>query len=249
MIDCVVLCGGKREMLAEEAGVDNKALVRIGDREMVVYVLAALAQVEEIDRLAVVGPVESLSFLCGDFSVEIVPEQDSILRNIHAAIVALGLEQPLLICTADIPLLTLSALQDFIEKCRPFEHDFYYPVVRKERCEEVFPSVERTYVTLKEGKFTGGNIFLINPARLEDSLERVERFLDVRKNPLKMVSLLGPGFLLRFVSKRLSLDEVAARFSQLLQISARPVISEYPEISLDVDKPKHLQLVRRLQNV
>lgn len=247
MIDCVVLCGGGKGALAEQSGLNNKALVKIGDKEMVHYVLEVLEQVEEIERLVLVGPVDQLSFLRSHHRVEFVPEEDSILRNIYAAVKKMQSDNPLLISSADIPLITHRSIQDLIEKCRPFEHDFYYPIVRKERCEEVFPLVQRTYVTLKEGKFTGGNIFLVNPARVEASIPILEQFLEARKNPLKMVSILGPGFLLRFVSKRLSLDDVAARFSQLLSLSARPVISEYPEISFDVDKPEDLQLVRELQ--
>lgn len=246
MVECVILAGGLNEELTAAEEVPNKALLKIGPKEMVRYVLEAYSQVEEIKRIVLVGPVDIFGFLQRDYALELVPEGDSLLANVLAANRFLQTDNPLLISTADIPLLSPAAVEDFLRQCSPYSEDFYYPIVTKEECEKKFPGVQRTFVSLREGVFTGGNIFLVNPQKIESSIPLVRQFLDHRKNPLKMVSLFGSGFVLRAVTKRLALPNLESRFSELLNVKARAVISNYAEISFDVDKPGDLDRVRRI---
>lgn len=246
MVECVILAGGLNEELTAAEAVPNKALLKIGRKEMVRYVLETYCQVEEIGRIALVGPVEKFSFLQEDYPLELVPESDSLLANVVAANLFLQTANPLLISTADIPLLNPAAVKDFLQQCLPYSNDFYYPIVTKEECEDKFPGVQRTFVPLREGVFTGGNIFLVNPTKIESSIPLVRQFLEYRKNPLKMVSLLGTGFILRALTKRLTISSLESRFSALLNVKAQAIISKYAEISFDVDKPSDLELVRRI---
>ncbi|MEW5920914.1 MAG: NTP transferase domain-containing protein [Bacillota bacterium] len=248
MLDCIVLAGGGKGDLAEQEGVACKALIRINDREMVRYVLTALCALPQIGRIIVVGPREELLFLQEHFPVEIVAEQGSILQNLVAANRCLNSGRHILISSADIPLLSLEALEHLLSKCRPFTYDFYYPISSKERSESSFPGAKRTYVTMQEGTFTGGNVFLVNSAVIEDSAPLLERFLENRKSPLKMVSLLGAGFVLNYLRKNLTIAGLEERISSLLNLKARAVIIDYPEIGFDVDKPSDLDLVRGIMS-
>ena len=246
MVECVVLAGGFNEELTAKEAVPNKALLKIGQKEMVRYVLETYCQLEEIERIVLVGPVEKFSFLQKDYPLELVPEDISLLDNVVAGNRFLQTANPLLISTADIPLVTPAAVKDFLQQCLPYDNDFYYPIVTKAECEEKFPGVQRTFVPLREGVFTGGNIFLVNPLKIESSIPLVQQFLAYRKNPLKMASLLGTGFVLRALTKRLTLASLESRFSALLEVKAQAIISKYAEISFDVDKPGDLALVRQI---
>lgn len=245
-IDCVILAGGTNSELGKLEGISNKALIKFGDEEMVRYVLEAFRRVGEIDRIALVGPVEQFEFLKNDYFLELVPEGSSILENLAAAIRFLNTKKPLLIATADIPLITAGGTEDFLQKCYPYDFDFYYPIVTREVCERSFPGVKRTFVKLQEGTFTGGNIFLVNSTMIEPSLPFLKQFIDSRKKPLKMVSLLGAGFLLSGLAGKLSIPELEKRFSSMFNLKARAIISAYPEIGFDVDKPGDLEIMRRL---
>lgn len=246
MLDCIVLAGGGRGELAHNEGVPCKALVKIGEQEMIRYVLSVICALEMVEQIVVVGPRDDLLFLQEDYDVEIVEEQGSILQNIIAAKQSLDQERHLIISSADIPMLTQEAMQNLLEQCHPFDYDFYYPITGKGQSERAFPGVKRTFVTLQEGTFTGGNVFLVNGAVLDGAMPTIERFLEYRKNPVKMVSLLGTGFVLRFVTKKLTIAGLEERFSNLLKLRAKAVISEYPEIGFDVDKPSDLELARKL---
>ena len=59
---------------------------------------------------------------------------------------------------------------------------------------------------LREGTFTGGNIFLVNPAIVSYCLITVEKIIDYRKSPLKLCTLLGLGLLVKFICGLLTID-------------------------------------------
>ena len=246
VFDCVILAGGGSSDLTRQEGVPNKALIKIGRKEIIRIVINVYQQMkEDIDRLLVVGPEKEMSFIKKDYDVEILPESSSLIGNLLRAHSFLDSKNYLLISSSDTPLLSTAAVKDFMQLCRPFDKDFYYPIIRKEVSEKVFLGGKRTYLTLTEGAFTGGNLFLVNPYVIKSSAPLVEKFLKHRKNPLKMASLLGFKFLIGMLRKKLSVSQVEKRFSDLLKVKAKAVVSTYPEIGFDVDKPQDLELIRR----
>lgn len=85
--------------------------------------------------------------------------------------------------TADIPMIRPEVIDDFLDRCSELEGDIYYPpIVSKEASEQVYPEVVRTYFTLKEGTFTGGNILLAAPEAILDSKWILDELIFERKN-------------------------------------------------------------------
>lgn len=249
MINCIVMAGGGNGELVQQEKVINKALIPIGSQPMISYVLSTFRQVEAINRIIVAGPVKDLSFLKERFNIELIPEEGTILQNLLAATSVLDKHSHVLISSADIPLVSPDAVTDFIQKCYPYDHDFYYPIVSREKSEALFPGVQRTYVYFKEGTFTGGNIFLVNSVKIEPTVPKMEKFLKDRKNPVKLISLLGPGTVLKFLRKKATIPYLEERFSSLLDLKSRAVISDYPAISFDVDKPGDLVQVKKFMGL
>jgi molybdopterin-guanine dinucleotide biosynthesis protein A len=245
MFDVVVLAGtSKASELTSCEQVDNKAFILIEGRPLLAFVLEALRAAPEVGRIAVVGPRERLTHLIGEYEALLVQETDTIPGNILAGYRALQPKKHFLLATADIPLLSAAALADFLERTKPCLYDFYYPIVARKDSERCFPGVVRTYVALREGTFTGGNIFLLNPDKVEEAMPRFHRFIAWRKSPLKLAGILGPLFILKFLTRRLSIGEVERCLANLFGISGKAIISGYAEISTDVDKLSDLELVR-----
>ncbi|MCL6635903.1 MAG: NTP transferase domain-containing protein, partial [Peptococcaceae bacterium] len=180
--------------------------------------------------------------LAGD-RVAVVNSAGGIMENIEAGLKQLSGEKRVLLVTSDIPMLTPRAVDNFLDLCGNMSGDLYYPVIAKQVVERIFPSTRRTYVTLKEGVYTGGNLFLINPAVFKSCVENGRRIVSLRKSPLGLCRLLGAGFVLRFLLHSLTLAEAEKKVSQLLGIRGVVVVSEYPEVGVDVDKPGDLELV------
>lgn len=247
MIDAIILAGGgKQSDLTRENNVDNKAFIEINGKPLVSYVLEALAFSGEVGRIAVVGPVERLAPLVEKYGVIAVPEAEDITGNIQAGFDALEPDGHFLVVTADIPLLTARAVQDTIALCRPFDADFYYPIVTKEASEARFPGIKRTYAALKDGVFTGGNLFVLSPAVLKKAMPKIRQIFALRKSPVKLAASLGPVFIVKLLARQLTIRELEKKVQALLGINGKAIITDYPEIGVDVDKPSDLAVARQV---
>ncbi len=247
MIDAVVLAGGgKPEPLTEQEGVSNKAFIKINNKPILSYIIDALQQSSSIGRIIVVGPQKELEDLNQDGNIfEIVAERGSMLDNLAAGFELTITEKPCLVVTGDIPLINDEVIDQFLGLCAPLEHDLYYPVLTREACLEHFPETERTYVRLKEGYVTGGNIGLVRPDWFLDNKDRLEMFISYRKKPLKLLRILPISLAFKYLLKTLSIKDLEYHLSQLLFLKAKAVICDCVEIAVDVDKISDLEMVKK----
>lgn len=249
MVDAIILAGDtpKDTDLKLLNKVNCKSLIPIGGKPMVEYVVESLVAERRIGRVAVVGPVDELAFLRERSpKVQLAQHGESILQNVVAGIELLGNPDKVLVVTADIPMLTPQAVADFLNQAGERDADFYYSVVRREDNDRQYPGVKRTYVRLKNGTFTGGNIFMARSKYVSAKMDLVDSMIALRKEPLKMVRLLGWRFVIKFVLGALTIRELEAYISGLLGITGVAVISPYAEIGTDVDKPSDLELARSI---
>ena len=249
--DVVVLAGGKNSpAMAKATGVDNRALTPIGTRTMLDYVVAALAAAPSAGRIFVVGDVPENS------SYTAVPGQDTLLENLLAGLAAAGDQERVLISTSDIPFLTLPALEDFIRRASATGADLCCAYVPLEVCRRKYPEMKRTAVRLAEGRFTLGNIMLVNPHFLVQHQDAVAEAYAARKSPAHMARLLGVGLLARLLGAQaalpglLTIGALEAAVSRVLGGGrAIGICSAYAEIGTDVDKPEDVAIARRILSV
>lgn len=248
-MNAIVLAGGtEQDKLAQQHGYPNKALLPINDLPMITYVINALEHCAHIDQVVVIGPVEMLRGFLPD-SVKLLPERGDAVDNVLAAVQLLPADEQILLCTSDIPMLTVEALNALFLAATERSADLYYPIIRREHCETRYPGVKRTYVNLRDGEFTGGNIFIVNPRRVTHVAAIFKRLVEARKQPAKMLLAFGlPGIVLavRFALGRLTVRELETRISRLLQITGAAIICSHPEVGTDVDKDSDLELARRV---
>lgn len=246
MVNVVLLAGAANNgPLKDVSPATNEALIEIGNKPMVQYVIDGLRQSSQIGRILLCAPPGELEPHVKGDGLEFIPAQGGIIENFMAACKYLPKDQPILIATCDIPLITGEIIDGFLQLCRQKEADLHYPIVEKSVGEQKYPLVKRTYVQLQEGTFTGGNLFLCNAAMVDEAAPKVKRFLDYRKSPLKLAGLLGWTFLIRYLLlKNLKMHELEAKISDMLGIRGAVVVCPWPEVGIDVDKPSDLQLAR-----
>lgn len=247
MTEAVLLAGSPNSgplRLADEAAWE--ALIPVGGRPMVAVVAQVLLAVPEVKRLAVVAPPEVHSVLPPDERVMPIPAGDSLMENLGRGLDAFPEAPQVLVATADVPLLTPAAVEDFLARCGDRSADIYYPVAEEKVVSARFPGVRRTYVRLRDGRFTGGNIALFRPAAFARCRAKGEEFAAYRKKPLKLAGAVGLGFLLRFITGRLTLQDAERKVTSLVGITGRAVVTPFPEIAVDVDKPGDLELAREI---
>jgi GTP:adenosylcobinamide-phosphate guanylyltransferase len=245
MYDAIILAGGENSKeMCQHTPQSYEALIDIAGKPMVTFVAEALATSGQVDRIFVLGPTAELASCEFPPGTTICEGGPTIIETIRIGMHHLGHNRPVLVATADIPLLTAEAVRDFLAQCGRVEADLYYPIVPKEVNERSFPGNKRTYVRLREGVFTGGNLFLVTPGIVEQCALVAEKFIAERKHPLVLCRILGWSFVIRFLLGVLCLEDVQQRVAALLGVRGAVVKSPYPELGIDVDKPSDLELVR-----
>jgi hypothetical protein len=118
--------------------------------------------------------------------------------------------------------------------------DLVYPVVPEEVAAAAFPDQRRTYLRLRDGRFTGGNAVLLRPPAVAPLLPWVDRAFQARKRPLQLAAMVGWGTLASILRGQASLPDIEARVRALTGIDARVLIASDAAIAADVDAPEHL---------
>ncbi|MCR4436499.1 MAG: NTP transferase domain-containing protein [Clostridiales bacterium] len=237
MINAIILAGS--QPINDCNDNSNKALLCINGKMMVERVLDAVKSAADIDKVTVAGTKKDLGkYLEGKVDV-VIDSQGSIMDHVLAATEYLGVDKNLLVCSSDIPLITKESINDFVGKSKLQEADLYYPVIEKQSNFNIFPENEAAtaYIKTREGTFAGGNIFLVNPRVVEKLYPTLDRLIKIKKHPLKLAKTLGPKFIMQTVTGTLTLEGIEKRFSKLLDVKTKLILSCYPEIFNDVDRP------------
>ena len=253
--DAVVLGGGDPgDAFAAAHGVDVKPLIPVSGQPMGWWVLHALRESGLVARVAYVGPLTPGMEALIDVRVT---DRGTLIANLEAGVAALrepGRGEPgsapprrVLVITADIPMLSSADIQSVLDEAQAHFPDagLIYPVVRQSDCEAAYPGVKRTYARLKDGTFTGGNLFLLDPALIAQFLPRLRAVLDARKQPLKLAGIVGPGLIVKMLLGQLGIPELEARVSRILGVQARALMTPHAAVGTDVDKDADLLLAEQ----
>jgi molybdopterin-guanine dinucleotide biosynthesis protein A len=248
----IVLAGGQKlDLNSGKPELVNEASIRIGKRYMFEYVVAALRRSEHIDRIVIAGPLAILAevFEKSTDCITLVEsgstQIESFIKALEAADVVFERNERILIVTADIPLLTTAAIDDFVSLCVRQKGEMFYPIVKKETNESKYPGSVRTYAQLKDGTFTGGNLILIDADIVDRCIPVAKKLVQYRKSPLRLASYIGLGVLIRYLLGSLSVKDAEKKVSSLMGVHAVAVISSFAEIGIDVDKFSDLAVVNK----
>ncbi len=228
-----------------------EALLPIAGRPMLAYVVDALMASGVVHAVRVVGPPVDARFPGdGPCTVDTIAPRDTLWENLDLGLSAVDRGQPALVVTGDIPLLTGNTVRAFVEAAAGADAaaggvDIVYPLIPRAVVERVYPEVHRTYFRLREGVFTGGNLFWVRPAALSGLRGQAERLLAHRKSPGKLAGDIGWGVLARYVLRRLRLADVERVAGRLLAVRGAGLVFPHAEVGVDVDKQSDLELVRR----
>ena len=245
-IDAIILAGAPADPeMVPEGGLVSRAMVRVGDKTMLQWVVDALRGSPSIGRILAVGDVAA------DGLDGVVEPGDDLVSNVKRGIEELDTKEPVLVVCSDIPLLTARAVEDFVDRAVPLKADLAYPILPKAHCEKRYPELKRTYLKTADGVFTGGNLMLLSPEFVFSNWEAIANAHAARKHILKLARMIGIGVFLRVILAQLapcvlSVSVLERAASRVLGAKVVAVVSAYPEIGEDVDKPSDLAVVRKI---
>ncbi len=226
-----------------------KALLPLLGKPMLQWVLDALNASQRITHLLVFGVTERDYPWDIRKEVTFFPGQGSMVRNVLHGLQTLARsghpDEPVLLVSGDVPAITGAILDWVAENALRLGLPVIYHVVKRQAMEARFPGVKRTYVRLRDMEVCGADVNVAHTrlAFREDDLW--ERIVAARKSPWRQASLIGWGTLLRLLLRRLTLEEAVRRVRERLGLEATALVSPYPEMAMDVDKPQHVTLLER----
>lgn len=227
--DIVVLAGGKTSPdLRALTGVEDRALLPVGDRTMLEIALAALRPHGDV---VLVGGHEGQA-------ARRVEAGDGFLGSLSQGLAAVESET-FLLATCDLPYLTAGGVADYLSRCDPTAL-LNYPILDADASARAYPGVRRTTLKLREGEFTGGNIALMRTSLMRQVMPLLERAYTLRKSPVGLGSLIGWGLVARLVLGRfapstLPIGYLERRVGRFLGGKVHGVRTPYVEIGADID--------------
>jgi len=242
-ISAVVLAGGAPDAVAAlSPGVPNKCFLPVAGQTLVGRTLAALRSVPEIGRIVAVAPASARENDALRLADEVRPDGARIAESLRSGLAGSAPGELVLVSSADLPVLTRAALEEFLDLAQRSSADLVYACVERETHVARFPGVPHTWAHLREGTFCGGGCLALRP-RVFPALERfLDRLGSARKNPLALASIFGYDVLARYALRALSIPAAERRASRLLGAPVRAAVCTHPEIAVNVDRPSDVAL-------
>jgi len=238
----IVLAGsrGPSDPVAVAAGVSHKAFAEVAGKAMVARVLDTLAAVPQIGRVIVV--IEAGAPALPRDGVERIDAAASpslsALEGFRQA------EVPVLVTTADHPLLTPEMVERFLADAEASGADVAAGVSERAVVEQAGSTARRTYLKFRDAQVSGCNLFALRTERAAGALAFWRRLEADRKRPLRMAWAIGPSTLVRYLLGLLTTGAVARALGRAAGCRAAMVFVPFPDAAHDVDKPSDLEFAK-----
>jgi CTP:molybdopterin cytidylyltransferase MocA len=253
-VNALILAGsrGPDDPMAKAAGVSHKALAPVAGVPMLLRVAEALRQTERFQRLyvcieepSVVFRVPGLEAMHRARLLETIPAADSPAASVAAALKRIDLKQPLLITTADHPLLTAATLQRFLDFA-PLNCDLAVALAPADIVSAAYPGAIRTFYKLGKKRYCGCNLFLARTGQVAEIAAYWRKLEVYRKRPLKLIWKVGPLAFMKVLLGVMSVEDAFAHLSRKAGGVIKAVELPVAEAAIDVDKPADLELAERI---
>jgi CTP:molybdopterin cytidylyltransferase MocA len=248
----IVLAGHRPggDPLARQFGETYKGRIRIKGKPMISHVVSTLAAEPRVGRILILAQ-EPEAVLAGELGwiaehpmVALAASDDGISRSICAIAGSPAASWPVLVTTADHPLLATEDISQLIDGVG--EADLAIGMVERSVLLGRYPENRRTWLRFSDGAFTGANLFALRTDRVKTALELWATVEQERKVAHRLVRRFGLWLAIRALTRTISLSGALAKAGKKLGLAVRPVLLDNPEAGIDVDKPEDYALVETI---
>ena len=238
----LILAGsrGSSDPVAAHAGIAHKAFVPIAGKPMIEHVVQTLESAANIGDIAVSIEADALALPPSTTRL------DAGSSPATSVLDALGkLDTPLLITTADNPLLRGETLAHFLEQSAKSEADILAAVSTREIVEKADKPGRRTYIKFSDHHVSGCNLFAVKTQRGRNAISFWRRLEQNRKKPWKMASEISYWALFKYLIGRLDSKQAVRGLEEKMGCKASLIFLDDPYAAHDVDKPEDLAFAER----
>jgi GTP:adenosylcobinamide-phosphate guanylyltransferase len=224
--------------LAHAFGTEWKALVEVGGQPMLDRVVRTLRDCPQVARIVVAAQRPDLfatGWLAADPRIAFTQSAAGISRSIAAIAGTPAAPWPLLVTTADHPLLTPDMVASFLTGAG--DADVAVGMVERRTMLAAYPETRRTWLKFRGGAYSGANLFALRTAKAQAALDLWAQAEQDRKQALKLFWHFGPLLALRAITRTISGPDALRTAGRRLGLDARLVALPQAEAAIDVDKP------------
>ncbi len=250
----VIVAAGQRpgiDPLASAFGEQWKALVRVGGEAMLSRVVRTLASVPAIGEIIILAQdgaalvaTPDTAWLADHPQVRFATSGQGISQSVHDCVTNAAKGWPVLLTTADHPLLTRAMVEAFIAQASGA--DVAVAMVERRTLLAAYPGNQRTWLHFRGGAYSGANLFALNSPGALAALDVWRSVEQDRKKGWKLLWRFGPWLALRALTRTIGLAAALASAAQRLGFSAKAVILPMAEAAIDVDKPSDHMLAEQI---
>jgi GTP:adenosylcobinamide-phosphate guanylyltransferase len=248
----IVLAGRRpgEDAFAAAHGVAAKALIPVGGEPMLGRVARTLLDSPSVGRMVILAQdcesllTGALAWMAAEPLISTARAGDGISTSVSAVAGTDAAPYPVLVTTADHPLLRPEMVETFIAGAGGA--DAAFAMVERRTVESVHAGTRRTWLKAANGHFSGANLFALMTPQSQRGSAFWARAEKDRKKTLKLLSYLGLGTFLRAVTRTITLEAAAERAGRKAGIRLKAVTLPFAEAAIDVDKEADLELVERI---
>lgn len=258
ILTALVLAGSRQnetDAVARYAGVCCKAFAPVAGTPMIERVVRVLLDHPRIGRIDVALPrhasLKDSSFRLAEWlrrgEIHRVNSQLSPARTVADTLSRLTDDHRLLITTADHALLNAAMLEQFLSRCEVPGIDGFAGLLPLKTLESKYPDMKRTGLKLRDGRYSGCNLFLLRAGCGAQHLLSFWLKIEAqRKTPWRMALAVGPMTLISYGLRVMTLSKSLNILGRRIGAGLAPAILDIPEAAIDVDTPGDLEFVRKL---
>lgn len=243
----------KDDPLLTAADVASKSMVPINNVPMVLRVLIALEQSDTIGARLLCGPSKSVIHQSDELQAYIANNDIAWIQNDTTpslsavkAFQTIPETTPVLLTTADHAMLSSRIIDYFCHKAVKLGVDVVAGLAARNLVTAAYPETKRTALKLRDDAFCSCNLFAFLTPRARNAAQFWRQVENQRKNPLRVIRLLGLYSVVKYILGRLTLNAGIKRLSHQMGLKAGVVVLPFPEAAIDVDTVADWKLVEKV---
>lgn len=151
---------------------------------------------------------------------------------------------PLLVTTADHPLLTKEMVTEFLSQAQT--SDLSVGVVSRRNLLKSYPENRRTWLCFSDDAYSGANLFAMANDKVKAALQQWSEIEQSRKKAWRLIRHFGLCLAIRAVTRSISFQKALNQVGNKLGLTINPVVLSQPEAGIDVDKLSDYQLAEKI---
>lgn len=234
------------DQFASLFGEKYKALIPVCGVPMVTHVIRTLSEIDAIGHIVVLAqePEVLTEAVAAGGTATIVPSMAGISQSILSVAGTDIAPWPVLLTTADHPLLTPDMVESFLDSAT--DCDVAVGMVERTVLLSHYPENKRTWLRFADGAWSGANLFALVNANARSALTLWAQAEQDRKKAWKLFLHFGPWLALRAITRTIGLAHAFGLAGKRLRLSAKLVPLDYPDAAIDVDKVSDHEMAERI---